>query len=390
MRRKGQFILIFAMCVAAPGLLAQEAGIQLGAATIYPTIGLGIGYDDNITLSPDNEISSWYYLISPAIRLQTGSKRNAFVFEYGLNYVDYKDSDFDDYTDHSFSALWQYEPTVRDEVSLRGRIELGHDRRGEGLREFFPGTLPREVDKFEIYSLDAFYRHGADGARGRIQLEAGLTEKDYQNNRELTVLGDYDQVHFGGAFFWRVANKSSLLLEAGVSETDYQFSERDNEQYFVGVGAEWEATARTEGRASYRYLEMNFDDDEQSSYSGSAWEVSVRWTPKVYSVVELSAVRETDVSFGGSNLLVRDEIDLSWRHEWRPRFATFLDAGLLDEDFDPGPREDEAFFYGLGASYAARYWLDIGLSFRHYDRDSSLSVFDYERNEFLLSFELSP
>ena len=389
MKGKGQFILFFVLWVANSGLLAQESGIRIGAATLYPTIGLSVGYDDNITLSPDNEISSWYYLISPALRLQTGTERNAFVFEYGLNYSEYQDSEFDNYADQWVSGVWQYAPTVRDELSLRGHIKFGHDRRGEGLREFFPETLQLDVDEFEIYSFNAFYRHGADGSRGRIELEAGFAEKEYQNNRDLTIIGDYDQTHFGGTFFWRVANKSSLLLEAGMSDTDYQFSDRDNDVGFVGLGVEWDASARTDGRVSYRYLERSFDGDQQSSFTGSAWEVSVRWTPKAYSVFELSALRETDVSFGSSNVLVREEVDLSWRHEWRPRFATFLDIGLLKEDFDPGDRDDELFFYGLGASYNARDWLDVGFSYRHFDRDSSLRSFNYERDEFLLSFELN-
>ena len=382
-------VVFLALWAAAPNLLAQEPGIELGAATLYPTIGLSIGYDDNITFSPDHEISSWYFLISPALRLQTGNRRNSFVFEYGLEDLDYKDSDFDDYTDHSLSASWQYIPTFRDELNLRGAYNFGHDRRGEGLRDFYPVDLRREVDQFEMLSVDVNYRHGADGARGRIELNGGLTEKQYQNNQQLTVFGDYDQWRYGGAFLWRVASKSSLFLEAGVSETDYKISTLDNKLSFVGVGVQWEATALTEGRASYRYQEMVFDDDGQDSYIGAAWEISVRWTPKTYSVVEFSAHKETDVAFGASNLLVRDGFDLSWRHEWRAKIASFLDVGWLEADYNPGARIDQLFFYGLGASYSARHWLDVGLSYRHYNRDSSLGVFDYQRNEFLLSFELS-
>jgi hypothetical protein len=386
--KSGSFVFL-ALFVCTSGLLAQESGVQVGGATLFPSIGLGIGYDDNITLSPDEEISSWYYLISPAIRLQTGSRRNEFLFEYGIDHADYQDSELDNYTDQWLSGIWHYTPTIRDEFSLSGRYQWSHDRRGEGLREFFPGSLPREVDEFELYSIDASYRHGADGARGKLELDAGLTGKQYQNNRELTRIGDYDQTRLSGAFYWRVANKTSLLVEAGVKDTDFDFSARDNDELFVGIGVAWEASARTEGRASYRYLDVDFDDDPQADYTGSGWEVSVRWMPKVYSVFEVTAIRETDVAFGSSNLLVREEVDVSWRHEWRPRFASFVDAGFLTEDFDPGLRDDDSFFYGIGASYSARHWLDVGVSYRHYDRDSSLPVFDYERNEFLLSFELS-
>jgi hypothetical protein len=381
--------ILVAVLIWAPLALAQTSGVQVGDTTLYPSVGISFGYDDNVALSNTDQISSYFYLISPALRWQAGSGRSQLTISYQIDHAEYRDSQFDDYTDHSLDAGWQYDPTGRSILNLSANYQRGHDRRGEGIREFLPATIPLEVDKYEQLGIDALYRYGADGARGRFEISGGFSDKDYRNNRELTPIGDYDERHLGAALHWRVAPKTRVIGELGYSEFDYDLADRDGDETFYGLGVAWDATAKTEGRASFRYLEKQFDNGDPG-YSGEAWEVAVRWAPKEYSVVELSTSRLTDVALGASNVVVRDTMDISWRHEWRQRFATFLDAGLGDEEFIPGGRDDDVLYYGAGFSYQARHWLHIGLSYRHQDRDSSLPVFDYDRNEFLLSFEIAP
>lgn len=380
-----------AVCLLSHVALAQETGISAGSWTLYPTIGLSVGYDDNVALDSDsdNEIDSFFYLISPALRLETGTGASTFALEYGINYADYEHASNDDYFDHHLLGRWDYRPTARSGFQLDGRYERGHDRRGEGLQEFVPGGIEDDVDEYDLFGLGALYGYGADGARGRIELHAAYQDQEYVNNRALTRQGDREQLEYGATFYLRVAAKTSLLLEASHQDIDYDSSNRDSDQTGYGVGVRWQATGASEGRAVIGRLERDFDDPALDGYNGTYWELGASWRPLERTQFDLATRRETDESFGASELLVRQEAALSWRHLWRPRFVTALDLRFQDEDFRPGPRDDETVAYGISADYQWRPWLILGASFRHFDRDSTIPEFNYRRNEYLITLELS-
>ncbi len=368
---------------------AQETGISLGSWTLYPTVGLSIGYDDNVALTADNEIDSFFYLISPALRLETGSGASTFSLEYGIDYAEYEETSRDDYFDHHLLGTWDYRPTARSALQFDGRYERGHDRRGEGLQEFEPGLIDDDVDEYDLFGLAGMYGFGADGARGRLELNAAYEEVDYVNNRTLTRAGDHERFGYGATFYLRVAAKTSLLAEVRHSEIDYDSANRDSDETAYGVGLRWQATGASEGRAVIGRVDRDFDDPLLDGYTGTYWEVGASWRPLERTQVDLATRRETDEALGASQLLVREETAVSWRHLWRPRFMTAIDVSFLDEDFRPGPRDDDLVAFGISADYQWRPWLILGAAYRHYDRDSTIPEFNYERNEFLLTLELS-
>ncbi len=378
-----------ALYLIAASASAQETGISLGSWTLYPTVGLSVGYDDNVALSPNSEIDSYFYLISPALRLETASGASTFALEYGLEWGEFEATSRDDYLDHYLAGRWGYEPTARSQLQLDGRYERSHERRGEGLSESVPGLIDEDVTEYDLLSFGGRYGYGADGARGRLEVFAGWEDREYQNNRDLTAQGDVERFGYGGTFYWRIAAKTSLLAEASRTDFDYDSSNLDGDETRYGVGLRWEATGSSEGRAVIGRVEHDFDAPALEDYSGEYWELGASWRPLERTQVDLSTRRQTDEAFGASDLLVREEAAISWRHLWRPRFMTSVDLSFMDEDFRPGPRDDEIFAFGLSADYQWRPWLILGAGYRYFDRDSSIAQFNYKRNEFLLTLELS-
>ena len=51
---------------------------------IIPTIGLSIGYDDNITQSNMFEQESFFYIIAPAIRVELPSDHSVLALTAGI------------------------------------------------------------------------------------------------------------------------------------------------------------------------------------------------------------------------------------------------------------------------------------------------------------------
>ena len=86
---------------------------------------------------------------------------------------------------------------------------------------------------------------------------------------------------------------------------------------------------------------------------------------------------------------LRQDITLSWLHDWATRFGTNVDIGYGEDEYRPDGRKDEIWYWGVGARYAFNPHLRLGFSITGYDRTSDEPEFDYQRMVYLLTLEAS-
>lgn len=376
---------------------ASMPGFSVAGLQVVPTIGLGLGYDDNITLAGRDEISSWFYLISPAIRVEMPTDHSVLALTAGADIVRYPDSSRDDREPWWARSDWTWDVSMRQELGLFADYQEGVDRRGEGRRRGDAGLIPLDPDEWKRFGYGGAWDYGAVGARGRLQFRAGTYDLEYTNNREDPLTGspgsrllDRDWWYAGGTFSWRVAPKTSLLLDNLHSDVSYDEAPASDSQIDTWtLGATWDATARTSGTVKFGIEKRDFTDPAKEDYDGAVWQASVRWRPRSYSAFTLTATRNTREPEGNGDFLLREDIVLSWLHDWAGRFDTTVDIGYGEDDFRPdGPSED-LFYWGVGARYAYSHHLRFGVSVTSYDRDSGVAQFDFDRRVFLLTTEWS-
>lgn len=371
----------------APGFTAAKL-------QIIPTLGLSIGYDDNVTLAPSNEISSWFYMISPAVRVELPSNHSVFSLIGAADIVRYQDSPIDNSLYWHLRAEWTWDISTRQDINLFAQYSEGNDRRGEGRRQGTIGLIPLEPDEWELWDMGGKWDYGAVGAHGRLMLQGGASDLTYTNNRgEIdgspgTRSLDRDWWFYGGTFYWRVAPKSSLLLDYLHTDINYKLSDSHNStEDRLMAGITWDASARTSGTIKYGYLTKDFEDPARSDYSGPTWGLSVDWRPRTYSVFTLSGTMETHEPDGGGDYVLRRDITLSWVHAWATRFGTTVDIGYSEDDYRPTDRTDDLFYWGVGASYTYNTHFRFGASITNYSRDSIESRFNYDNRVYMLSLE---
>ena len=117
------------------------------------------------------------------------------------------------------------------------------------------------------------------------------------------------------------------------------------------------------------------------------WLASVTWRPRTYSMFTLTGTRNSQEPNGNGDYILRQDITLSWLHDWATRFGTTVDIGYGRDEYKPTGREDDIFFWGVGARYAFNQHFRFGASVTGYDRDSDEPEFDYKRMVFLLTLE---
>ena len=383
--------MLFAACslmgLGAQELQAQARGVQLGPITAYPTLGVKGLYTDNLTLTPSNEISTYGVVISPGIRLEATDDINTYTLLYRAEGGEYDDSPIDDYRDHEVSAGYSYQRTDRLRIDLNGSYLNEHDPRGTGAQQGIVGGAALKPDRWHAGDFDGLVSYGAAGAKGRFDLQGGYFSKRYENNPQITDQRNRDDADIGGAFFWRIQPKTSLLVKLAYTDVDYESADLDSTQIGFFAGVTWEALAKTTGRAQIGASRKEFDSPGRDNSDDLAWLVGVEWRPRTYSIVKLSTTREQNEADGLSgDFILRTAADVAWTHDWRPRFSTTLNFSYAREEHEPTPRDDDVFEVGAHLTYQARRWLSISGGYAYSERDSSLpNQFSFTQNEFFVS-----
>ncbi len=375
--------------------MASIPGFTGAGMQIIPTLGLSIGYDDNITRSSIYEQSSWFYIISPAIRVEIPSDHSVLAFTGAVDIYRYIDSETDNREPWFLRADWVWDISTRQDLNLFAQYGEGADQRGTGRRQGDIGLIPLPLDEWERIDYGGTWRYGAIGARGKLDLDAGGSKLTYTNYRNLpgdrpgTTKLDRDWWYTGATFYWRVAPKTSVLANVHYTDIDYKVADNDSTETAWMLGVTWEASARTSGRISYGDQKKKFDNPEYGDYSGPTWLASIDWRPRTYSVFTLTTTRNTQEPDGNAQYVVRQDISLAWVHNWATRFGTMVDVGYGEDDYRPNVRTDNLFYWSVGAHYSFNQHFRLGASIQGYDRSSDEREFDYTRNLYLLTLEAS-
>jgi hypothetical protein len=359
------------------------ASIQLGETPVFatPYLGFGAGHDDNLFLSNTNRKSSTLYVVSPGLKLEARDPNKVIQFNYQGQYGHYTQSSEDNYVDHNANVQFDMAVDRRNFFRLGYLYVRSHDPRGSTDR-----PISTDPDKFRLDGPSAAYTFGTPGARGRIELYYSNLEREYLNNRQFTMLSDRRTQEYGGIFYLRVMPKTSLLAEARHTDIDYKLSSSplDSREDRIYAGVTWEATAATTGTLKYGRLEKKFDQSFSTERT-SSWEALVTWRPLTYSRFDFYSARQTNESTGVGSFILTSVAGVTWTHAWNSVFSTGVDARYTKDEFQNATRVDETKSLGFRAGYKFRRWLTLGAEYTHTRRDSNQSIFEYDKNLYLLT-----
>lgn len=364
------------------------SGIPVGSMTAFPGVDISMGYDDNVVIQPTNPISSTFITVAPYVILEGRSGRHLFDFRYHGKTAYYSDSPDDNFNNNAFQANAQLKFGVRNDVALRFDLIYGADARGSTDR-----PITDSPDRYREIGAFGRYGYGARGAKGRLEFDAEYAQRRYTNNPQAAAGSDVDRSGLGAAFFWRVKPKTRLLFEGRYRDYNYidPANTLDSNEQVLFIGAQWDATAKTSGFAKYGHTWKDFASPTQQNGSTSSWDVGIRWSPRTYSVFDLSALQRFDESTGVGDSIVERRGGLAWTHAWNSRLSHNLAySHIRDKYLGPGTdRRDESDAIGVKLSYQFRHWARFGAEYTHTKRDSNDPMYRYTRNVILFTLALS-
>lgn len=370
----------------APILTAptQGAAYKMGGVHLYPYLMFGLGRNDNVLGTNTNEKSSSFVELRPALVAEVAKAGDRYTLSYSGDYGHYASSDDDDFDYHDLFVAGDNHFSTRAALGWRVGYTKRSDPRGSNDTAF--GSEP---NAWHATVANALFGYGAVEAKGRVELEAGLQNKRYDNNEAVTRSFDLDTRNLAGRFLYRVAPKTRALFEVRHVDADYRLasSTQDNTETFYNVGVTWDTTAATTGIFKLGRLKKNFDNAARDDFSGNSWEGTVRWSPRTYSVFDLSTARNTADSTGVGEYLINRNLGLTWNHMWSDRVSTLVSYSNLKTEYAGDPRRDDTDTFSIGANYTMRRWLRLGVNLTHTDRSSNQAVNEYDRNVLMFTVE---
>lgn len=382
-------LTLFAVPYSAQSAVTPNPYVTENGMEVLPSVDVKLLHDDNLSNNQEDSISSWGTVIAPAVSLKLNPGQNEISAKYRIARGDYYSSKEDNYTDHfvALDSLWV--AAERHRFMLNYDFIASHEERGDGLSEG-AGDLIDEVVRFHTHEIFGKYRFGRPGATGRLDFELGYVDKAFRNFESVTQYRDYDQMHYATAFYYRVAPKTSLLLEAIKNDKRYKKNEpgsssRDSDDHYFYLGATWDTTASVTGIAKVGYQHKRFKAGSRKNFEDVSWDIGLTWQPKDYTSLELGTLRRAKDPDQEGDYIQESSYRVAWEHYWLPRFASTLKWSYVDDEYYGVDRNDETNKFMVGVNYDFRRWVNFGLGYQLVDKSSNLERIGYDKNLFFVT-----
>ena len=376
---------------------ADRYNFAIGPVQFGLAVGVGIEFNDNITLAEDNRISD--FIFRPSLDLHATwriSELNTIRLSVGASYAKYFDhSEFDS-----------------DSVLLSPNTELAFTFYLGAVKLTLRDRLSYQEDSYNVPTISntgAPYR--------RFENQVGLLV-DWAINDKVDLAGGYDHYNL-----WTIGNDFSLQdrsidtiflkpsyqivpgiklgINGSYSFINFDSNDRpDGQGLLVGPFIEWQMSEYTNLYLEGGYQELTFDQLNLSSSDANAvnnilynnqdtstYYIKFEINNKPSDIFDhrLSFSKTAEIGFSSNSYdLYHVEYDANWKAFQHTEIGPVIFYEYYTTSGDLGEKAHRVGA-GLGVRYHFSNSLTLGLDYRYIAKDSDLANSDYRQNLAFLS-----
>lgn len=375
----------------------EPAGVRLGAFTAKPSVGLEVGYDDNIYYQPSNQTDDLTYTTRTRVGVESNWSRHRAYASVGLDDYRFQDSDSEHHTDLNVEGMLRIDIQRSSHLLIGGRqARLAEARGAPDAPAAAAKPVRYEVREAYVGGLVEFNR-----MRTSLRLDRqGFNFKDApliaggsaeQDDR------DYVATTLTGRVEYALSPDSALMLQLSGNERKYELSppraayDRNStgSSYMVGFNTDIGNLVR--GEVAVGYLQQDYKDNRLSSPSGVAFDGKVEYFASPVATLTFVGQRRVEETLTGvaSSYLATN---LEARVDYELRRNVVLSGGLArnTREFEGIDRNDDLWFADAGARYLLNRRVELGAAWRFEKLDPSgaIPALKYEVNRFVVSAAL--
>lgn len=393
-KRAGLRCALALMGVALTGPVGAQEQRGVAGFVVQTDTALDTQFVDNFYFSASDAQAAAGVLLRPSATLYRETGKLDMRINLDAEAAAFSPiSDKDDYFDSAIRSRVDIRPSQRQRFNLGLDFRLGHDPFGSDRTEG-NARADEELDQWQDLTASAGFRFGAPGALLNWAVGGALQARDYRTNEFATRFLNRDISRVDTQLFVNVSPKTAFLLDLIHNRVEFEQepsgTTRDGDLWRVRLGAQWQATGKTEGDIRIGYLERQFDDNKRNPLRGLDWKLTLAWLVSERSKLELASGRRTQESYvDNAQVIDLRSVDLSWNYIWTSRTRSVIDVRYDDAQFFGAGRRDMILGLGAGLRYqvSRRFALSSHLSFS--ERDSNSNQRDFERTALTLGARLA-
>lgn len=377
----GPFALFMIYLCPGTAWSLDPQSIDIYGFDFTPTLLFSESYDDNFR-ELERAQSSMVTKVAPTFELKAEDRNSATrLIWQPTRYI---------YHDESDASNTAQRVRLNSIMEFTDRHRLKLDAEARKYERTTSTAVDGINDKIRSNRVNGLYTYGARSAANQIDLGASYAQLRYDNSDGINDDKERNTTGLTTTWYHRIGSNTRGLLQYDHTDFDYLSNNRLNSTSdAVLAGAEWDFTARTSGKVRVGYERKNFDDSSVDDLSNPTWRVDLRWKPRTYSTFSFVARQAMAEGDDGADAVKTTSVLVGWRHGWTERITTVAEVGLARYEYEGQERTDDLRDYNLAVEYAMRRWLDIELGYRYRNDDSDADNQSFERNIFLLGFNVS-
>ncbi len=355
----------------------DPSGVRLGSFVLFPSLGLGSEYTDNVFKTDDGERDDFIHHLLPAARLVSDWSNHELELGVEADIGRYADHGSEDYEDVSGWANGRLDLTKSTSVFSGVLVESLHEDRGSP--DAVAGRNPTTFDRLTA-TLGLAQRFN----RVTLEGEARYVELDFDDVRAAgggrINNDDRDRDLYVGALKlgYEIVPRYLAFVRGTVNERDYRSRtddlgfDRDSHGYDLALGTEFDLTGVTFGEVHVGYREQAYEDPGFGTLDGVSF--GARLTSNVTPITTLQLLVDREIeetSVTTAEGYWSTSVKLRADHELLRNLILSADLGLALADYEGIDRDDEIYMGGFGATYQMNRYLGITAGYRYEERASA-------------------
>lgn len=357
-------------------------GTGIGSYTLYPSLGSGLLFDDNVFRAPLDQASDIFARIEPTLDFRSDWLNH----QADLRLSGQIDRYFEETTNNSedFFADFdgRYDLANDDALTLTARAGRAHELRSD------PNTAPGTENVNEFFIVESLIEGQFRISNLLLEPLFEFTHFDFRDNGAV-LNDDRDRVVYrsGGRIGYQARPGFAVFVQGTYEitryriETDFDGFRRDSTGYDIRAGTRFEPSGVTYLEATVGYFDIDIDDPRLDDPNGIAVNASLTWNPTDLATVTGSVSREVlETTLADISSIDTTRFGLNLDYEILVPLIASVQGSYQRQDFKDDERLDEIVSGGALLTYFINRNVMMEAQYTHSRRASNDAFSDFVAN----------